>query len=444
VRQVRLTLPSPHPQQAKLLNAFEEVPGVRFVVGACGTKFGKTYGCSIRLVKEAWEKPNTLNWWVAPTFDQSVIALNLVKNLLPDNLYKEYKADRRLEILNPDGSVRSEIQFKSGDRPESLRGYKVHFFIIDEAAIMPYESYVSVLTTVTQTGGHGIIISTPKGRTWFHDVYQHGEKHFADGTPKFKQPHQVDCIGEGCDCPDADPWREWLSIRMPTWTNPYVPEKSIIQARKNLPEDVFQQEYGAQFLSESAGVFRGIKNCLRGSVEMYNSMCNYVIGVDLARIRDYTVLTVMRRDNRHVVCVERFNKISWELQYSRIKSLCEEYGHALCVVDSTGIGDPIVETLRGGGVPVEPYKIGGNIAKQQLIEKLRVNIEKGRISFPECPMTAPLVHELRKYEYKMSETGIIRYEAPDNEHDDCVISLALANWVADQEPYMYKFKHRRA
>lgn len=428
-QRATLTLPKPHQKQYELIYAFELNPGVRFVAGACGTKFGKTYGCTTRIVKEAWENQGSLNWWVAPTYDQSVIAMQLVKKLIPDGFYIEYKADRRIIILNPDGTERSQIHFKSGENPDNLRGYAVNFFIIDEAARIPYQSFVSVMTTVTQTKGRGIVISTPKGRGWFHTVYQRGMKFTKDGvTPKY-------------DSPADDPWKEWMAIKMPTSANPFVDASSIATAKKNLPDDVFQQEYLAEFLDESAGVFRGIAACVRGTIEPSPIVGDsYVIGVDLARIRDYTVLTVMSRIRKHVVYQERFNSLAWEVQYLRIKDISARYNTALCVVDSTGIGDPICETLRSGGVPVEPYKIGGHVAKQQLIEKLRVCIEQGRISFPKIPV---LLNELEVYEYNVTESGIIRYSAPDTEHDDCVISLALATWVADQDPFVYRYFQRK-
>jgi hypothetical protein len=442
VQEIKLELPEPHPRQYELIFAFELNPGVRFVAGACGTKFGKTYGCTIRLVKEAWENANSLNWWVAPTYDQSIIAMSLVKRLLPPGMFLEYKADRKIILLNPDGSERSQIHFKSGENPDNLRGYAVDFFVIDEAARIPYDSFVSVMTTVTKTMGRGIVISTPKGRGWFYTVYQRGEKFTRDGRQKYK-PHTPGCgkIETGsCKCVDADPWLEWKAIKMPTHTNPHVPAASIEDARRNLPEDVFKQEYLAEFLDDSAGVFRGIKDCIRGTIEPPNPLLQYVIGVDLARINDFTVLTVMDRQRKHVCHIERFNQIAWEIQYIRIKELSLRYNRAVCVVDSTGIGDPICADLIAGGVPVEPYKIGGNIAKRQLIEKLRVNIEQGKISFPDIPA---LLRELEVYEYSITDGGVIRYQAPDGEHDDCVVSLALANWVADCDPFIYKFYHKR-
>jgi hypothetical protein len=38
-KDVTLKLPAAHPKQYELINAFELNQGVRFVAGACGTKF---------------------------------------------------------------------------------------------------------------------------------------------------------------------------------------------------------------------------------------------------------------------------------------------------------------------------------------------------------------------------------------------------------------------
>lgn len=413
-RAVNLELPPAHPAQHDMVNAFEKF-GCRFIAAACGTKFGKTFGCAERTIMEAWNNRDSLNWWVAPSYAQSKAAYSTIKKMLPVGFFQEYKADLRLVLLEPDGSERSVIEFKSGDNPDTLRGFGVHFVVMDEAARQPYDSFISVTTTLTQTMGRGMFISTPKGRGWFYDVFQRGEV-FRDQYP------------------------EWWSLRLPTWLNPHVKEESIRQLRRDLPEDVFRQEVAAQFLLDSAGVFRGIKGCVKGLLEAPIPGHRYVMGVDLARIRDFSVLTVIDRDRNHVVAWDRFNKIDWTIQYKRIIDMSRLYNRATAVIDSTGIGDPIVETIRNGGVIVEPYKIGGSGPKQQLIEKLRVNIENQRISFPNLPIA---IRELENYEYQISDSGNVKYEAPEGFYDDCVISLALANWIAGSAPWVYKSRNVR-
>ena len=411
---VQLELPPAHPSQHDFIYSFEKYK-CRFLVAACGTKWGKTYGCSLRLVQEAWNNKGSLNWWVAPSYAQSKMAYSLVKKLLPKGMYQEYKADLRLVLLEPDGSERSEIHFKSGDNPDTLRGYAVNFCVMDEAARQPYESFVSILTTLTQTRGRAMFISTPKGRGYFYDIFQRG-----------------DLLREQ--------FPEWRSVRLPTWLNPHVAVQSIEEMKHNLPEDAFRQEVAAEFLMDSAGVFRGINACVKGLLEAPLPQHRYVLGVYLARLRDFSVLTVMDRERKHVVYHDRFNQIEWAVQYHRIIETARLYNNALVVVDSTGIGDPIVETLRNAGIPIEPYKISGTTAKQQLIEKLRVAIEQAHISYPNIPV---MIRELENYEYDITESGVIKYSAPEGFHDDCVVSLALANWVVDSAPWVYKFRSVR-
>ena len=53
-----------------------------------------------------------------------------------------------------------------------------------------------------------------------------------------------------------------LRVPGPCDLSPYFPAKEWEEARRTLPEDVFRQEYMAEFLEDSAGVFRGVDGCL--------------------------------------------------------------------------------------------------------------------------------------------------------------------------------------
>lgn len=453
-KEVELVLPPSHPKQAELINAFdarrdpehpelgpifhEDYPGfeslpryypdLRFIAGACGSKFGKTYGCSIRVAKEAWDNPGSLNWWVAPSYKQAEIAYRLVKRLLPKTMCNPRPSDLRLEVLDPDGNHYSDIEFKSADNDDNLRGFAVNFFVLDEAARISRAAYDSVMTTTTQTDGRGVIISTPKGRGWFYDEYQKGEKgHLQEG--------------------DVDEYPEWLSIRMPTWANPTVKASRIMTLRKNMPHDVFEQEIAARFLLESAGVFRGIRGCIKNGIlgpggqhvwERPIDGHRYVMGVDLARKRDYSVIMVFDTKRRHMVYYDRFNALEWSIQKARIIEAAKKY-KARVTIDSTGLGDPITQDIRNAGVAVDPF-IFSSRSKQDLVEKLRVSIEFANISFPQIPV---LVRELERYEYKINSNGHVGYSAPSGAHDDTVMALALANWGMSQAPLIYRARQVR-
>lgn len=148
------------------------------------------------------------------------------------------------------------------------------------------------------------------------------------------------------------------------------------------------------------------------------------MGVDLAKTQDFTVLTVIDSVTREVVAKERFQDVSWKEQKIRIQALALKYNRALCIVDSTGLGDPIYEDLMNSGVSCEGYKFT-NDTKCKLIENLAIAIEQRLITFPP---DEDLLDELRSYEYTITDQGRIKYSAPEGKHDDCVISLGLAVW----------------
>lgn len=425
VKSVNLTLPKAHPLQYELITALDRDPRRRFIVGACGTKFGKTFGSTAAIVKYAWNNADKLAWWISPVYKQAQMAYTMVTRLLPKGTFAEHKADMYIELLKPDSSVHSVIEFKSAENPDTLRGFGVHFFVMDEAARCKYESFVSLMTTITHTNGRGFLISTPKGRGWFYDIYQKGLKADNEGNPLFDE-------GE-------DPNPAWYSMRMPTWANPHVQAQAIEDLRSTMPEDVFQQEVSAEFLLDSAGVFRGVGDCIKGTPQKPLPGHRYVMGVDLARIHDFSVITVMDAANKHLVHFDRFNKLSWEVQYSKIVETAKRYNNASVYMDSTGIGDPICETISRAGVRVKPFKISAQ-SKQHLIDSLRVNIERGLVSFPNYPI---MIRELQAFEYEVAASGLFKYSAPSGFHDDCVISLALANQGLEEAPWVYRYKNIR-
>jgi hypothetical protein len=93
------------------------------------------------------------------------------------------------------------------------------------------------------------------------------------------------------------------------------------------------------------------------------------------------------------------------------------------LVDSTGVGDPIVERLHRERPRVEGFKFTGGKggSKQQLMEGLAMAIQGGRVAFPD----GPIVRELETYEYEYTRAGVV-YTCPAGMHDDCVCALALA------------------
>lgn len=365
----------------------------RFTTISAGRQSGKTHLCVFMIFAEAFKKPRSICWWVAPTFDPAKVAFRRAINFLKDSGIEADINRSELRIVLPNEST---ITFKSADREDGLRGESVNFLVIDEMGLLKRSAWEFALQgTVTATKGEVVFIGTPKGKNLFWELYNMGldrkEKdyasfHFNSKDSMFFGP------------------KEWERVQ-------------------RQPERIFRQEYCAEFLDDGGEVFRGVRECIKGELQGYQTKKTYYAGIDLAKSYDYTVLCILD-ENGHLVCFDRFNSVSWEIQKERLGNTIRKY-HAYTLMDSTGIGDPILEDMQKYEVSVDGYKFT-NISKRQLIESLCIAIERQEISFPEIP---ELINELNIYTFEQTEGGVIKYNAPDGMHDDIVIALALA-WRA--------------
>ena len=375
---------APHEKQKLFHNS-----KARWRILVCGRRWGKTRCAVAEGVKLSFIKPKQRGWIVAPTYPLSQEAWRVLKEIVPPKLIKaELKAERKFVFLND-----SEIEFRSADNEASLRGAGLDFAIIDEAARVQEDSWNALRPSLSDKQGKGIFISTPKGKNWFYRLY------LANG-------------------------KDYESWHFPSNTNPYFPEEEWEEAKLNYPVDWFSQEYEANFLDDAASVFRNVSEAIRGEFQEPADK-NYYCGVDVAKYQDYTVITIID-ENKHVVYFDRFSRISWELQKVRIIQAIKKY-NASTYMDSTGVGDPIYEDLSKEDINIMGYKFTSD-TKQNLITSLQVAFERKEISYPEIP---ELISELEAFEYEMLVSGKFRYSAPEGLHDDCVISLALANWAKE-------------
>jgi hypothetical protein len=218
---------------------------------------------------------------------------------------------------------------------------------------------------------------------------------------------------------------EYLNCHYTAYQSPHWTEQELNNIKTLLPSLTFSQEYLAEFLDNNAGVFQGVGNNIR-DIELIHTLIaghRYVIGIDLAKHTDFTVIVVVDQDSKQVVSFERFNQIDWVYQKKKIVDIWERFNKPYIIIDSTGIGDPIYDDLqRVMDDKIQGYKITST-SKKELIEGLSLAIQNGQIFYPDIP---ELISELEMYEYDVKASGAVTYSAPDSFHDDCVIAIALA------------------
>ena len=367
---MRIELPTPHLNQRQILDSNK-----RFIVVMCGRRFGKSELSQILGITEALKGGSVA--YVTPTYGLAQVFFERLTKTLPfkNNISK-------LKIYCPN---EGSIEFFTGERLDNLRGRKFHLVIIDEAAfISDLEDgwNNSIRPTLTDYEGRAVFLSTPRGKNFFYSLFM-------------KQ-------GEN----------DWQSFKFSTYDNPHINPREIDDARIQLPEVVFNQEYLADPAENSANPFGNafIRRCIK-PLSAQTIVC---YGIDLAKSVDFTVIIGL--DNAgNVAYFDRF-----QLDWHNTKETIKRLPPAPIIVDSTGVGDPILEDLMRDGINIEGLKFTSQ-SKQQLMEGLASAIQQGRIGFPE----GVIVDELDVFEYQFTANGV-RYSAPSGFHDDCVMALALA------------------
>lgn len=389
----------PHENQQKIIDGQR-----RFTCVTAGRRFGKTVVASYLALRQLWLTDKTI-WIVAPTYDLAKKTWRYIYAWVLREFPNMKINQQSLTIENP--FTRSLLELKTAENPASCIGSGVDFLIVDEASRVKEVVWQEALyPTLADKQGSAFLISTPKGKNWFFNLYILGKR------------------GEG----------DYISFTYQTKDNTALPHLIDEQekARKELPESAYRQEYEAQFLDNEGQVFRGILDCVGGKLELPNIENSYVLGVDVAKYEDWTVVVVINLTNTQVVAFERWNKTDWEFTRQKIKGMAKEYNDAVIVIDSTGVGDPLAENLKRDGCAVEEYKYT-NATKKYLIENLALKIQQKAIKYPKIDV---LIHELEVFGYEYSPvTRTITYNAPAGLHDDCVNALALAVYGAGHYPW---------
>lgn len=390
ITKVTFNRPALYAKQREAIFDCVDVNGkpARYGVIEASTKAGKTVGCMAWFCEQAFDlgKPNRNFWWVAPVYPQAKIAFRRIKSGLTKGTYIANESELTIKLLE----VGSVMWFKTGEKPDNLYGEDVYAAVVDEASRCREDSWIALRSTLTATQGPVRIIGNVKGRTnWHYKIARLAES----GAPGYAY-HKLTAY-DAVEAGVLDP-------------------EEIEDAKRLLPEAVFRELYLAEPSDDQGNPF-GLGHIDRCTLDEMSDDRPVAIGVDLAKSYDYTVVIALDRKGR--VCgFERWQD-SWENTVTRIINLC---GNVPTLVDSTGVGDPILERLQRDTYNFEGYKFTSQ-SKQRLMEGLAVAIQSGAIGFPD----GMIKKELDTFEYNITRTGVT-YSAPEGLHDDCVVALALA------------------
>lgn len=405
-RDLQIRLPMPHQGQRTFFRGRK-----RFNFLDAGRRWRKTTGFVILTVEDLLDGQQV--FWGAPTFDQVRVGWNEMKKATA-GVFHFNQSQMRVDA--PGGGY---AVFRSLDDPDNARGHTASRVRLDESAdINPVAWYEVLRPMLIDTQGTLDAGGTPKGKNWFWDEWWRAHLGDAADSAAWQAPTLGARIEQG------------QLIRAPhPMENPDIPWAEIENIFATIPERVFRQEILAEFLESAGGVFENVRATVRGALEAgpRHPQTRYVMGVDLAKHQDYTVVVVMDVVERRVVYFKRFNQAPYDVQKQQIYIIAKFWNNAAIWIDSTpgSVGDPIFDDLQRSGLDINPYPFT-HASKTALINNAVLLVEQRQVGIPAaCDI---LIEELGSYEYKVSAAGNYQMNAPSGKHDDCVIAFALACW----------------
>ncbi len=376
-------LPSLYPKQRDVFFC-----PARVSVCEAATKAGKSVGALTWLLEGAITTPGTY-LWLSPVFPQAEVMFSRTVRMLTrcDPSGSDWGSSKDpLKVWVKGGGT---IMFMGSDNTDRIYGPDYMRAVIDEASRVKEEAFVAVRSTLTATRGPLRIIGNVKGRkNWAYRLARKAEGGAKD--MRYSRITAIDAVEAGV-----------------------IEAGEVEEARALLPADAFRELYEA-IPSDDAGNPFGISH-IEACVAGPDPGPPVIWGVDLAKSTDWTVAIGLAANGRWC----RFERWQgpWESTIGRLKSLI---GDTRAIVDSTGVGDPIVESLQRELPRVEGFKFSSQ-SKQRIMEGLAVAFQSRRTTVSDGLWR----NETESFEYEYSRTGV-RYTAPEGMHDDCVCAHALA------------------
>jgi phage terminase large subunit-like protein len=268
-----------------------------------------------------------------------------------------------------------KIHLRSAENPDTLRGLKLHFAVIDEAAFIKDDNLWSriIRPALSDLKGGAWFISSPSGRNWFYDLYK---------------------VGLSEEDPD---WKSWHKT---TFDNPTIDPQEVEAAKKTLSSFSFKQEFLASFDNAGQDVFK--ESWLKTAPEpQYGS---YVIAIDLAGFEevgknpnaaksrlDETAISIVKILDNGDWWVKKIEHGRWDIRTTASKILLavREYQPVAVGIEKGALKNAVApylnDLMRKNNVYAHISDLThGNRRKQdRVVWALQGRFEHGRISFNE-------------------------------------------------------------
>lgn len=366
---------------------------------------GKTVFAELILLEYLMKK-DRFSIYISPTYKLGKqVYKNIVKLLEPTGfIYKANGTDLSIETI-----FGSTLQFLSVEAYTSIRGHTVSGILIcDEAAYYPdilpngEDIWSNVIMPITKARCKKIVlISTPHGkRGFFYDFYRKALECEANKEFKYRQ------------------------ITRTIMDDDLVTPEEIEEFRGSISDLGFRQEFMCEWIDDAVSVFTGFANCFK--LYKYDTTQKQWAGIDLNSVGDDdTVLTFInesQQTRQYVIQGKTMNE-----KYDKIAYLLNNAPNLQCAYcEMNGVGAPIFEEIKKRLKVKHKLRewLTTNPSKVDIIDALAVEIQNERIAFEE--ENEILFNQFSTFGFTFTKSKKISYAAVGANHDDCVMSMAIA------------------
>lgn len=383
----------------------------RFKVLNAGRGWGKTHFAVENLLWRAVNGEGKVAY-IAPTFQQARdIAWKRLVDRCKDITEKVNESRLELTVKNTAGTE-STIVLRGWEAIETLRGQEFDYIVIDEVAMMRnfWDGWEQVLRpTLRISKGPVLFISTPKGFNHWYDLYNTNHTN-------------------------------WESFTFTAYDNPHLHPDEIEEAKAQLPDDSFAQEYLADFRKREGLVYPEFERQrhLFESVEV--DTAEYVAGVDFGYTNPAAVLSIRKDRNGIYWVMDELYKTG--MTHDEIAEYVRAANYQKVYPDPAS--PEAIEVMKKKGVNTREVNKGKD-SIQTGVARVRELLKQGRIRIQKDCLN--LINEFEVYHYpeRRPNQNDTEVEVPEKEHDHALDALryAITMMEGDRRQPTVMDMHRR-
>ncbi len=206
----------------------------RFKALFAGARYGKSKWGAMEVFPDIMTT-GTRGWIVGPTYEQPSKEFRYIYEALVIKLGIKLKRQLNVSYTSPGQQIiitpwNSEVYTKSEENPESLLSEEIDWLLLSEGSRMKEKSFDEFLRARLGTRkGRVVVPTTPHGYNWIYKRFY---------------------------LPAVDEDKDYWSTIVPVIENPLFAKSEYEKAKKELPEDIFEEQYNGKFVAQTGLIYK--------------------------------------------------------------------------------------------------------------------------------------------------------------------------------------------